>query len=154
MTRYLSVLVMIASPLSLAADNADDVKKELKALEGKWKAVSTEAQGLTLPKDKIPPFTFIVGANGKSVVKFGDVEDQATITVDPKKNPKTIDNSNESGVSKGKKQYGIYKLEGDKWTVSMTPPGAAESDRPKNFETKDSTSVLFIFERVKNDKKP
>jgi hypothetical protein len=36
----------------------------------------------------------------------------------------------------------------------MTPPGAAVSDRPKNFETKDSTSVLFIFERVKNDKKP
>ena len=112
-----------------------------------------ETQGQTLPVDKIPPFTFIVGE--RQIGREGrDVEDQTTITVDPKKSPKTIDNSNESGVSKGKKQYGIYKLEGDKWTVFMTPPGAAESDRPKKFDTKGNASVLFIFERVKGDKKP
>lgn len=34
----------------------------------------------------------------------------------------------------------------------MTPPGAAESDRPKSFDTQDTRNVVFIFERVKEDK--
>ena len=78
----------------------------------------------------------------------------AAIIVNPNKDPKTIDNVLESGASKGKKQYGVYKLEGDKLTVCMTPPGRAEDDRPKEFTTKDTTNVVFVFERVKEDKKP
>jgi hypothetical protein len=35
----------------------------------------------------------------------------------------------------------------------MTPPAATESDRPKDFTTKDATNVVFVFERVKADKK-
>lgn len=36
----------------------------------------------------------------------------------------------------------------------MTAPGAAESDRPKTFDTKDTRNVVFIFERVQEDKTP
>ena len=36
----------------------------------------------------------------------------------------------------------------------MTPRGSAEGDRPKDFTTKDTTNVVFVFERVKEDKKP
>ena len=71
------------------------------------------------------------------------------MSVDPTKNPRTIDNLHESGTHKGKKQLGIYKLEGDKWTVCMTQPGVADSDRPKGFATKDTSNVVFVFERVK-----
>ena len=69
---------------------------------------------------------------------LGGLGSTTSISVDPKNDPKTIDNVHETGASKGKKQFGIYKLEGDKWIVCMTPPGAAESDRPKSFETKDT----------------
>ena len=154
MKCVIGLVLVLAPPLSLAADDADDVKKELKALEGKWKAVAFEAGGKALPKESIPEFTFTVGAGGKSNAKTPQHDDQATISVDPKKDPKTIDNLHESGASKGKKQYGVYKLEGDKWTVCMTAPGAAETDRPKSFNTKDSASVVFVFERVKAEKKP
>jgi uncharacterized protein (TIGR03067 family) len=116
--------------------------------------VSMEAGGMDLPKDGLTEFMFIVGANGKSTAKMPQGEEQATITVDPKKSPKTIDNLHESGASKGKKQYGIYKLDGDKWTVCMTRPGVAEGDRPKDFTTKATANVVFVFERVKEDKKP
>ena len=51
------------------------------------------------------------------------------------------------------KQYGIYKLEGDTFTVCITPPGKTEVDRPKDFSTKDSNNVIFVFERVKEEKK-
>lgn len=154
MKRFIGLALVLAVPFPLAADDADDVKKELKTLEGKWKVVALEAGGQTLPKDSIPEFTFTVSANGKSTAKTAQSEDQATIAVDPKKTPRTIDNAHESGMYKGKKQYGIYKLEGDKWTVCMTAPGAAESDRPKDFTTKGSANVLFVFERIKEDKKP
>jgi uncharacterized protein (TIGR03067 family) len=147
-------MFVLTSPVLLAADSGDDVRKELKALQGKWKTVAVEAVGKPFPKDGIPDFTFIIGANGKSTGQTPQGEYQATITVDPKKNPKTIDNLHESGTEKGKKQYGIYKLEGDKFTVCLTRPGVAERDRPKDFTTKDTANVVFVFERIKEGKKP
>lgn len=152
MHRIVAVLIVIPTPLLLSAGD-DAVRKELKALQGTWKTVGLEAGGKPFPKEAVIDFTFIIGADGKSIGKMGKVEYQANIRVEPTKDPKTIDNSHETGASKGKKQFGIYKLEGDRFTVCMTPPGAAESDRPKNFDTKDTRNVLFIFERVKEDKK-
>lgn len=154
MQRIICALVVLAIPLLLAADTDDDVRKELKALQGKWKTVGVEAVGKPFPKDKIPAFTFVVAADGKSTGQTPQGEFRFTMTVNPKKDPKTIENMHESGEQKGKKQYGIYKLEGDKFTVCMTPPGKAEGDRPKDFTTKDTTNVVFVFERVKEDKSP
>jgi hypothetical protein len=58
-------------------------------------------------------------------------------------------NHHESGPQKGQKQYGIYKLEGDRFTVCAGPRGATESDRPKSFITEGTVNVVFVFERVK-----
>ncbi len=154
MKRIIGLVFVFAIPVALFADNTNDVNKELMALEGKWKAVAMEAGGKPFPKESVPDFTFIVAANGKATGKSPQVEYQATITVDPKQSPRTIDNLHETGAQKGKKQYGIYKLEGDKWIVCMTLPGVAESDRPKDFNTKDTANVVFVFERLKEDKKP
>lgn len=154
MKCIISFLFVLAVTLPLGADDDDAVRKELKNLEGKWKAVAMEAGGKSFPKESIPDFTYIVGADGKATGKSPQGEYQATINVDPKKNPRTINNTHESGGQKGKRQYGIYKLDGDRWTVCMTRPGAAESDRPKDFATKDSANVVFVFERQKDDKKP
>jgi uncharacterized protein (TIGR03067 family) len=154
MKRVIGLIFVLAAPLPLGADTGDDVRKELKALEGKWKAVAMEAGGKLFPKDRIPDFTFIVAANGKSTGQSPQGDYQATITVDPRKSPRTIDNLHESGAQKWKKQYGIYKLEGDKWTVCMTRPGVAEGDRPKDFTTQDTANVVFVFERLKEGRKP
>ena len=152
MHRLIFLMFVLATPRLLAADVGDDVRSELKALQGEWKTVAVEAAGHALPKDAIPDFTFVIAADGKSTGRSPDGEYQATLTVDPAKNPKTIDNLHESGEQKGKKQYGIYKLEGDKLIVSMTRPGVAEGDRPKDFGTKDTANVVFIFERLKGSR--
>jgi uncharacterized protein (TIGR03067 family) len=154
MQRIICVMVVLTTPLLLAADSDDDVRKELKALQGKWKTVAMEVAGKPSPKDEIPAFTFVIAADGKSTGRTPQEEFRFTISVNPKKDPKTIENLHESGEQKGKKQYGIYKLEGDKFTVCMTVPGSAEKDRPTDFTTKDTTNVVFVFERVKADKKP
>jgi uncharacterized protein (TIGR03067 family) len=153
MQRITCVLVVLATALLVDA-GTDDVRKELKALQGKWKTVGIEVAGKPIPKDAIPEFSVVIGADGKSTGKMPKEEFQFTISVDPKKNPKTIDIEHVSGVEKGKKQYGVYKLEGDKWTVNATPPGSDEGKRPKDLNTKDSANVVFIFERVKEAKKP
>jgi uncharacterized protein (TIGR03067 family) len=102
----------------------------------------------------VPDFVYSVGADGKATGQMDKVTYQAKVSVDPTKSPKTISNAHETGPQAGKKQFGIYKLEGGKWIVCMTAPGAAEGDRPKSFDTKDTRNVVFIFEKVKEDKKP
>jgi uncharacterized protein (TIGR03067 family) len=154
MQRVICVLITLATPVLMAAADDDAVMKELKALQGTWKAVALEAGGKPLPKQAVPDFTFVIGADGKSMGKMAQSEYAATITVNPKKDPKTIDNLHDSGPQKGKKQYGVYKLEGDRLTVCITAPGRAEGDRPNDFTTKDTANVMFVFERVKVDKKP
>jgi uncharacterized protein (TIGR03067 family) len=154
MNRIFAIVIGLAIPFALFANNTNDVSKEFKALEGTWKAVAMEAGGKPFPKESVLDFTFIVAANGKATGKSSQGEYQATITVDPGKMPKPIDNLHETGAQKGKKQYGIYNLEGDKWTVCMTPPGVAEGERPKTFETKNTANVVFVFERLKENKKP
>jgi uncharacterized protein (TIGR03067 family) len=153
MKRLLCLAAVLVCPSFALADN-DDVQKELKSLQGSWKTVGMEVGGNPLPKDQIFSFTISVGADGKSTGKLVEEEFKFAITVDPSKKPKTINNVHETGDQKGKKQFGIYKLEGDKWTVCMSRPGAEEADRPKDFVTKDSPCVIFVFERVKEEKKP
>jgi len=148
MHRIIRVLIVLAAAPLVAAD-PDVVRKELKALQGTWQTVAMEAGGKPFPKDGIPTFTIVIAGDGKSIGRMPQEEFRFTMIVDPRKNPKTIDNHHESGAQKGKKQYGVYKLEGDKFTVCMTPRGAAESDRPKDFATKDTANVVFVFERVK-----
>lgn len=152
MNRIVGAIFLLTSPSLLAADADADVRKELEALQGTWKAVALEAGGNALPKEAVPEFTFIIGADGKATGKTAKSEYAATIAVNPKKDPKTIDNAHESGPQKGKKQYGVYKLEGDKLIVCITAPGRAETDRPRDFSTRDSANVLFIFERLKGEK--
>jgi uncharacterized protein (TIGR03067 family) len=151
MQRIIIVMVVLTAPLVLAADTADDVKKELRALQGTWKTVAVEAAGKPFPEGAVPAFTIVIAADGKSTGKTPQGEFEFTITVDPKKNPKTIENFHSSGEQKGKRQYGIYKLDGDKFTACMTPSGSAEGDRPKDFATEATTNVVFVFERVKAD---
>lgn len=145
MKRAIGLLFVLITPLALGAKDDEAVAKELKALEGTWKVVGAEFGGAALEKDSVPDFTFIVAAGGKATAKTPTAEDQAKFTVDPAKDPKTIDNLHESGASKGQTQYGIYKLEGDTWTVCMSRPGIKPEDRPKSFDTKDTTHVVFVF---------
>ena len=110
MQRIICVMVVLTTPLLLAADSDDDVRKELKALQGKWKTVAGEVAGQPFSKDGIPAFAVVIAADGKSTGQTPQEEFRFTITVNPKKNPKTIDNLHETGDQKGKRQYGIYKL--------------------------------------------
>ena len=148
MHQLICLLFLLAMPLPAT----DDAREELKSLQGTWQAVALEAMGNPFPKDRVPPFTIVIGTDGKCTGKMGQSEFSFTMTINPRKNPKTIENQHHSGPDKGKKQYGIYKLEGDTFTVCMTPGGAPADKRPKDFNTKGTNNVVFVFERVKAEK--
>jgi WD40 repeat protein len=66
MQRLSYILVVLGTPLLLAARTDDDPRNELKALRGKWKTVAGEAAGMPFPKYAIPPFTVVIAADGKA----------------------------------------------------------------------------------------
>jgi uncharacterized protein (TIGR03067 family) len=149
----------------LGADGppSDAVKEELKKLEGTWKPVSGERGGEQAPEE--------VFKDGKLVIEGGkwvehlakDRVAERRFTIDPTKDPKTIDLieqldafSKKDGVTKQEKKqvttYGIYRLEGDKLTVCVLPSSINDEskDRPTIFRTKKGLPwAIVIFERVK-----
>ena len=153
---FVGVGLSVVAAIAAADDAKDDaIKKDQKRLEGTWRVVALEVSGNKAEKGDALKLTVVNGADGTwSLLSEGQEISKGTSTIDPTKKPKTINNDHETGNQKGKKQYGIYKVEGDKWTVCMSPPDAAESDRPKDFTTKDTRNVIFVFERVKEEKKP
>src|SRR5262245_30611425 len=101
MQRISGVLIVLAAPVLLAAD-ADDARKELKALQGKWKMVAGEARGMPFPKDGIPDFSFVAGADGKATGKTPQEEFRFTMTINPKKNPRPSTTCTKPAGRKGK----------------------------------------------------
>ena len=152
MLRMFTALAFL-TPVTLAAADDAAVKEEFKALEGSCKVVAGLQGGHEIPKDKLPRTTYVLHADGKVTARTPEGETLATFTVDPAKNPKTLDFVLESGEAKGKKQYAIYKLEGDKMTIFVTQPGSPAGDRPRDFTAKDTDARLLVFERVTGDKK-
>src|SRR5262245_27871795 len=154
MMRFMSTaLAFFGISLTAAAADGTAANKELKDLEGRWKVVAGVQGGQEIAKEKLPRTTYVLHADGVVTAETPDGETMGTLTVDSGKNPKTLDIVLESGEFKGKKQYAIYKLEGDRLTIVATPPGSAVADRPRDFGAKDSNSKLLVFERLKEDKK-
>src|SRR5262245_10709406 len=159
MKRIMAGLALVALPLILTAGEAANVKKELKALEGTWNIVPmTEAAVKEqIPKDVRPATIsiFIHRADGSATVELlPEGTTQATVALDLTRKPKRMVITQASGSEKGKKQYAIYKLEGDRLTIFATHLGAPEADRPADFNAKDAKARLMVFKRVNDDKKP
>jgi len=69
-----------------------------------------------------------------------------SFTIDPDKNPKTIDYTFSEGEEKGQNFHAIYELNGD----SFKHCGVMNGDRPKDFSADaGSENYLVMFEREK-----
>jgi hypothetical protein len=52
----------------------------------------------------------------------------------------------------GTRHFGLYKVERGRLSLCLTGPGAAEEDRPRKFDTKGTSNVLHVFERIDEKK--
>jgi uncharacterized protein (TIGR03067 family) len=146
MRRSLYLLGAVAL-LLVAAEDKDDVKKEIARFEGTWRFESLEVEEAKVPKESFKDSKLVIKGD-KFTYKEGEGVYGGTFKVDVSKKPKTIDITFTEGPEKGKTFKGIYELEGDTYKVCLDPKG---KDRPTKFETKKGTGV--VLEVLKREKK-
>src|SRR5262245_9771693 len=128
--------------LSLAAyaplpDVKDPTKEDMKKLQGDWALGSLEEGGKKIepPGGKSP--AFVIKGNTLTIKEDGR-DEVAEITLDARKKPREINIRPLRGPGgKGPPEKlipGIYKLEGDTFTICFSHGGS--DDRPRKFDTK------------------
>jgi uncharacterized protein (TIGR03067 family) len=127
--------LILAGLVAVAAED-EATKKDLKAMQGTWKAQSMTQGGMEVPADKIVNHRLVIEGN-KLMPKGSGKEDPGTFTLDASKKPPTID------IKHGTEEVvqGIYQLDGDTLKICLTPPGGT---RPEEFASRPGTKVMLI----------
>jgi uncharacterized protein (TIGR03067 family) len=126
---FLLGLTCTAISLAAAEDNPA-IKKDMAQLQGEWSMVSGTADGQPMPEEMRKQMKRVCRGDEITVTAGGQMFLKAKVTLDPSKQPKTIDYEMTDGFTKGKKQLGIYELDGDTFKSCFGAPGA---ERPKDF---------------------
>src|SRR6516165_10633878 len=160
MKRFQWALAMVFLALCLkavaAGDGGADAKKELKALEGDWQLVLQEERGFATPKVVVARLRVVIEGDQMSWYIGNPAANQtANLTVDPTKNPKTIDAAITRGSANGRKMLGIYKLGKDTLEICWAEPGSDK--RPQKFTSRPSVGSgnnRCIYRREQEAGKP
>ncbi len=126
---------------------SDAVKKDLAALQGEWSMASGAADGQAMPDEMTKQMKRVCKGDETTTTMAGQMFLKAKITLDPTKKPKTIDYEMTDGFTKGKKQLGIYEIDGDTFKSCFASPGG---ERPTDFTSKSGDGhTLSVWKRDK-----
>lgn len=139
--------ILLLSAIGLIA--ADETKKDdSETFKGNWSIRSITIDGRAAPEDLVKNFRCHFDEKTYNDTVANEVIEEGSYAIDASKTPKTIDFDIKKGRKEGKRQLGIYKIEGDKITLVMTQAGSTE--RPKSFKTESGDSLVeVVLERVK-----
>jgi uncharacterized protein (TIGR03067 family) len=144
--RLARTLLILSAVGFLAAD--DPKKDEADSLKGRWSAVSISAGGKPAQDEVVKAFKFTIDDKTYTNLMGTEVVEEGGYKIDASKSPKTIDFDIKKGPDVGKRQLGIYKIEGDKLTMVVAQAGS--EDRPKSFKVDpESPIVEIVFEKAK-----
>jgi uncharacterized protein (TIGR03067 family) len=116
-------------------------------LNGTWVLVRGEQDGKPLPEDAIQGIKMVIDGDKYTLIVGGE-RMVSTLHLDPTKKPKSIDAKATGGPYKDKTLLGIYRIEGDEFTVCFAAPG---KERPKDFTTKSGTGTfVHVWKRHKS----
>ena len=137
------VLLLLAAIASaaLAADEPDD----LKLMAGAWKPTAADLGGNKIDAMVLEKASFVVEGD-KYTVTVNEFVEKGSFTLDPKKEPKTLDFFPTQGNNNGKTFLCVYKIEGDVLTICYSLDTVS---RPENFEPLSNTLLLVKYERLK-----
>jgi len=145
-TAFLIVLAAMAMS-SAWAEDSEAVKKDRTQLQGEWSMVSGSADGTAMPDAMRESAKRVCKEDETTVTVGGLLFMKAKFTIDPSRKPKTIDYQMIDGHTKGKKQLGIYEIEGDTVKFCFGSPG---SERPQDFSSKPGDGrTLSVWKRKK-----
>jgi uncharacterized protein (TIGR03067 family) len=146
--RNALLIGLVACVISQArAGESDAAKKDLALLQGEWSMVSGSADGQPMPDEMRKQMKRACKDDETTTTMAGQVYFKAKITIDPSKQPKTIDYQMTEGFTKGQAQLGIYEVEGDTFKACFGKPGA---ERPADFTSKPCDGrTLSVWKRDK-----
>ncbi len=140
--------VLLLSVIGLIAADEPKKKDPAESLKGNWSIVSMKLDGQSAPEEVVKNFRCHFEEKTYNNTIGGEVIEEGSYTMDASKTPKTIDFDIKKGHDQGKKQLGIYKLDGDKLTLVLTEPGS--TTRPKSFKAEAGDSLAeVVLQRVK-----
>jgi uncharacterized protein (TIGR03067 family) len=144
------MLVALALALALAPDDKEPelARRDAEAIKGQWLMSKAIVSGEVIASHAGRVRYFF---DATSYIKSSDdkVLVEGEFTIDPTRNPKTIDLISGSLDSQIHWQ-GIYEIEGDQLRIAFT---GQPHVRPKAFEAKPgvaATGHLFMLKRVKD----
>jgi uncharacterized protein (TIGR03067 family) len=143
----IALMIALAAISSVWADENEAIKKDLALLQGEWSMVSGSADGQPMPEEMRKQMKRVCKGDETTTTMAGRPFIKAKISIDPSKKPKTIDYDMSDGVTKGKKQLGIYEVDGDTFKSCFAKPGA---ERPTDFTSKAGDGhTLSVWKREK-----
>lgn len=141
MQRMLGIVTAVL--LIGAGEPTEAAKDELSKLQGRWKLVAVEANGMASEIEEPPVVLF----KDRQVHVNNVIE--KTFTIDPTTEPHLIDFADASDNDKSQVLEGIYRFDGDKLHVCLFV-GNPRKQRPTDFKTEAGDEKLtLILERLK-----
>ena len=114
-------------------------------IEGKWKLLRGEQNGQEEPAENIKNSRLEIVGNHHSVT-VGDSVMKGTHKLETSQIPMTIDSTDTAGPFTNMSLKGIFKVEGDIFTICLAAPDA---ERPTEFTTKDDKAILLhVWKRL------
>ncbi len=153
-TPFLLILFLLLAGVGSAdasgAPEGDTFTKELKALAGTWRPVSSENNGFKASEGDLAGLVWIRDEDGRWTMQRGGrpVVQWAVKAIDTTKNPKTIDIEVMADEYKGMVYLGIYELDGDTLRICLALPDRPE--RPTEFSASHGT--LRALSELKREK--
>jgi uncharacterized protein (TIGR03067 family) len=145
MNPHAAVLTLVGVMLVGAGGQDEAVKKELARMQGVWKTVSVEINGQAVPEEEFKDDRLTI-RDGAFVLRAGKSSTAGTLTLDPTKQPRTIDTETVLGKDKGIKSLGIYQLEGNTLKVCYV---VHPNPRPTEFKTMPKSGrALVVYQKI------
>ena len=146
-----STIVLLIPGSNFAADNSmqELIDTDYQRLSGTWILSSGVVDGQPVPED-VGKKTKLVTSRDKFTLTTGSetgTSSEGTFTIDPTKNPKTVDSLQGAGPDKGKTLLGIYEIIDDNHKRACWAP--AGKPRPAEFTSSPGSGhILQVWERV------
>ena len=137
----LRLLTSLSFLILIAAEPADEAKKELDKLQGEWVMTGLEIDGTVLPDEKFKDTTLRIKGD-QYIVSTGKAKYEVTIKLDPSQKPRHMDMEFPNGTCLPRVGKAIYKLEDDKLIIVRAQ--STDGDRPREFGTWPDTGVFQV----------